>query len=363
MNGLNIFQIKAHSRYGMDDFCEDLRTVMRRVGVDGEKVCFIFDESNVLSSGFLEAMNALLASGEVPGLFEGDEYNALMSACRDSAARDGVILDSEEELWRRFTGIVQRNLHVVFTVNPSGGDWKNRSTTSPALFNRCVVDWFGTWGSKAMGEVGKEFTLKLDMGDAESVGGSWGIGDGEALMERVSQAFEGAVSGGLRQAVVAALVDLHQIAKATADEVAEEESSITRTFLSPRDYLTLIHNFVTCLNKRREEIEDEQLHVNAGLEKLRQTQENVAELKQMLSAKTLVLREKETLANEKLQQMVADQNVAEKKRLKPKNGAQRLRHSRLKLTNARMRRREIWMKQNLLSEVLNRVCAESRSVI
>jgi dynein heavy chain 1 len=312
MNGLNIFQIKAHTRYGMDDFNEDLRTVMRRVGVDGEKICFIFDESNVLSSGFLEAMNALLASGEVPGLFEGDEYNALMSACRDSAARDGVILDSDEELYRRFTGIVQRNLHVVFTVNPSGGDWKNRSTTSPALFNRCVVDWFGTWGSRAMGEVGKEFTLKLDMGDAESIGGSWGIGEGEVLMEKVAEVFEGVGGGGLRQAVVASLVDLHAIAKETAEAAAAETSSITRTFLSPRDYLTLIQNFVTCLNKRREEVEDEQLHVNAGLEKLRQTQENVAELKLSLGVKTRELKEKETLANEKLQQMVADQNIAEK---------------------------------------------------
>ena len=80
MNGLSIFQIKAHSRYGIEEFNEDLRSVMRRVGVDGEKVCFIFDEGNVLGSGFIEAMNALLASGEVPGLFEGDEYNALMSA-------------------------------------------------------------------------------------------------------------------------------------------------------------------------------------------------------------------------------------------------------------------------------------------
>ena len=314
MNGLSIFQIKAHSRYGIDDFCEDLRTIMRRVGVDGEKICFIFDESNVLSSGFLEAMNALLASGEVPGLFEGDEYNALMSACRDSAARDGVILDSDEEVYRRFTSIVQRNLHVVFTVNPSGGDWKNRSTTSPALFNRCVVDWFGTWGSKAMGEVGKEFTLKLDMGDAESIGGSWGIGDGEVLMERVAEVFEGTSSGGLRQAVVAALVDLHNVAKETAAAAAAEPSSVTRTFLSPRDYLTLIQNFVACLNKRREEVEDEQLHVNAGLEKLRQTQENVAELKLSLGAKTKVLKEKEALANDKLQQMVADQNVAEKRK-------------------------------------------------
>lgn len=313
MNGLNIFQIKAHARYGIEDFNEDLRGVMRRVGVDGEKVCFIFDESNVLSSGFIEAINALLASGEVPGLFDGDEYTALMSAVRDSAVRDGVILDSEEELWRHFTAIVQRNLHVVFTVNPSGGEWKNRSTTSPALFNRCVVDWFGTWDNKAMAEVGKEFTQKLDMGDAESVGGAFGIGEGESLMKQVEDAFDG--NSGLRQAVVAAMVSLHQIAMASAGEAALEASSIARTFLSPRDYLALIHNFVSCLNDRREKVEDEQLHVNAGLDKLRQTQENVAELKAGLGAKTAELRKKEALANEKLQEMVADQNKAEKRKV------------------------------------------------
>ncbi|KAL7555016.1 hypothetical protein ACHAWF_018608 [Thalassiosira exigua] len=314
MNGLQIFQIKAHSRYGIDDFNEDLRGVMRRVGVDGEKICFIFDEGNVLGSGFLEAMNALLASGEVPGLFDGDDYTALMSACRDSAARDGVIIDQEEELWRRFTGIVQRNLHVVFTMNPSGGEWKNRSTTSPALFNRCVVDWFGSWSPKAMAEVGREFTLRLDMGDAESAGGSWGIGEGESLMVRVEDAFEGIAKGGFHQAVVAALVQLHTTTKAVSEEAASSASSTSRTFLSPRDYLALIHNFVTCVTESREQIEEEQLHVNAGLSKLRQTQENVAELKTGLAAKTIELREKETLANAKLQQMVADQNEAQKRK-------------------------------------------------
>ena len=314
MNGLQIFQIKAHSRYGIDDFNEDLRGVMRRVGVDGEKICFIFDEGNVLGSGFLEAMNALLASGEVPGLFDGDEYTSLMSACRDSAARDGVIVDSEEELWRRFTAVVQRNLHVVFTMNPSGGEWKNRSTTSPALFNRCVVDWFGSWSAKAMAEVGREFTTRLDMGDAEAVGGSWGISAGENLMSRVEDAFDGVAKGGFHQAVVAALVQLHTITKELSEEAATSASSLSRTVLSPRDYLALINNFVTCVNHRREEIEDEQLHVNAGLSKLKQTQENVAELKVGLASKTVELREKEILANNKLQQMVADQNEAQKRK-------------------------------------------------
>jgi dynein heavy chain 1 len=52
---------------------------MKRAGVKGEKITFIFDESNVLSPAFLEKMNALLASGEIPGLFEGEEYMSLMS--------------------------------------------------------------------------------------------------------------------------------------------------------------------------------------------------------------------------------------------------------------------------------------------
>lgn len=48
-------------------------------------------------------MNALLASGEVPGLYEGKELTALMAGCRESAQRDGVLVDSEDELFRRFT--------------------------------------------------------------------------------------------------------------------------------------------------------------------------------------------------------------------------------------------------------------------
>ncbi len=311
MNGLSIFQIKAHSRYTLENFNEDLRHVMRRVGVDGEKVCFIFDESNALGSGFLEAMNALLASGEVPGLFEGDDYTALMNAFRDASNRSGIIADSEEELWRRFIGVVQRNLHVVFTMNPSGGEWKNRATTSPALFNRTVVNWMGSWSFHGMAEVGREFTMRLDMGDSERVGGSWGIGDGEKIMNVVADAFKGMSAGGLRQAVVAALVDMHKVTKEMADECASSSSSTTRTYLSPRDYLALIQNFVSCVNEQREKVEDEQLHVNAGLSKLKQTQENVAELKVALGSKKAMLREKEHLANKKLQQMVRDQKEAE----------------------------------------------------
>ena len=68
-----------HKGYTAKDFDEDLRSVLIRSGCKGEKICFIFDESNVLDSAFLERMNALLASGEVPGLFEDADYQVSMS--------------------------------------------------------------------------------------------------------------------------------------------------------------------------------------------------------------------------------------------------------------------------------------------
>lgn len=58
----------------------------------------------------------------MPGLFEGQDYAALMAECREGVRRAGLLLDNEEELYRHFIGEVQRRLHVVFTMNPANED-------------------------------------------------------------------------------------------------------------------------------------------------------------------------------------------------------------------------------------------------
>jgi dynein heavy chain 1 len=163
INDLEVFQIKAGRNYSVYDFDEDLRKVMRASGVEKKKICFIFDESNVLSAAFLERMNALLAGGEVPGLFDGEEYTKLIAACKEEARKANKMLDTEEEIYKQFTKDVQRNLHVVFTMNPANPDFSNRTASSPALFNRCVIDWFGDWTDDGLLQVCLEFTKYLDI--------------------------------------------------------------------------------------------------------------------------------------------------------------------------------------------------------
>lgn len=97
-----------HGKYTAADFDEDLRQVLRRAGCRGEKICFIMDESNVLDTGFLERLNTLLANGEVPGLFDGDEHTTLMTQIKEGAARDGHMLDSADEMYKWFTLQVSR---------------------------------------------------------------------------------------------------------------------------------------------------------------------------------------------------------------------------------------------------------------
>ena len=48
-------------------------------------------------------------------------------------------------------------------MNPSNPDFSNRTASSPALFNRCVIDWFGEWSSDGLLQVAKEFTKTLDI--------------------------------------------------------------------------------------------------------------------------------------------------------------------------------------------------------
>ncbi|KAJ8521794.1 hypothetical protein ONZ45_g1564 [Pleurotus djamor] len=302
MNGLSIFQIKVSNKYTGDDFDEDLRTVLRRSGCKGEKICFIMDESNVLDSGFLERMNTLLANAEVPGLFEGDEHAALMTACKEGSQRDGLMLDSHEELYRWFTQQVAKNLHVVFTMNPPANGLASRAATSPALFNRCVLDWFGDWSDQAFYQVGMEFTHTLDL-DLPSYNPPVNFPIAYRALEMPPTH---------RTAVVNALVNVHASLHAINQRLSRRQGRYN--YVTPRHYLDFINHYVRLYNEKRDELEEQQRHLHVGLDKLRDTVTQVEELRKSLALKRSQLQAKDAEANEKLKRMVADQQEAEQKK-------------------------------------------------
>jgi len=303
INGYSVFQIKVHNNYSSQDFDDDLRNVLRRSGTKGEKIVFILDESNVLDSGFLERMNTLLANGEVPGLFEGDEYSTLMTQCKEGAQRDGLMLDSSEELYKWFTNEVMRNLHVVFTMNPSQDGLKSRAATSPALFNRCVLNWFGDWSHSAYYQVGKEFTIKIDLEKSDYI-----------APENFKSVYESSVTNPYhREAVISTFVQIHESLHQA--NLRLQKKGTRTTTITPRHYLDFINHFAKLYNEKRSELEDQQVHLNIGLSKIRETVEQVEELQKSLAVKRTELEKKNNEADKKLKQMMNDKQEAEKKKV------------------------------------------------
>ena len=295
MNNLSIFQIKAGRNYSLTDFDTDLREVMMRSGCKQEKITFIFDESNVLSVAFMERMNALLASGEVPGLFEGEDYLALINQCKDAAMRDNKMVDSEEQLYKNFVKAVQRNLHVVFTMNPSNPDFSNRTASSPALFNRCVIDWFGEWSAEGLFQVAKEFTLVIDPSESSF------------KKKDVRENIE------LRhQLLVNNIVQIHHSVVEINKRLAKSAKKFN--YITPRDFLDFIKQFIRLHSEKKEQLEEQQYHLNVGLNKLKETEDQVVKLQAELDRYKTDLDAKDKQANEKLKLMVAEQNQAEQKR-------------------------------------------------
>mgnify|MGYP001941053685 FL=1 len=135
----SLYSVPTSSTYDEARFDDDLRALLRRVGVRGERVCWTLDESQVAVPARVEKLNTLLANAEVAGLFEGDEYASLLSQLRDTAQREGLVLDSDDELLALFRAHITTNLHVVLTMTPPRGDMAQRAAASPALLNRCTL--------------------------------------------------------------------------------------------------------------------------------------------------------------------------------------------------------------------------------
>ncbi|KAL3113944.1 hypothetical protein niasHT_017894 [Heterodera trifolii] len=303
-------KLKVHSNYKAADFDEDIRHVLRRAGCENEKICFIMDESNMMETGFLERLNTLLTNGEVPGLFEGDDFNTLLSQIKEGAQSQGIRLDSHVELYKWFTAQIVQNLHVVFTMNPSGDGLRERASTSPALFNRCVLDWFGDWSNSALFQVGDwsnsalflvghELTSMCEIDKSDYTP--------PAALDHCCDRLPTEIA--YRDAVVNSFVHIHNIVRKT--NVAELRKGHRVMAITPRHFLDMINHFVMISKEKRDELADEQIHLNNGLRKINETEQQVKELQKSLNEKEVDLMKKQGEANAKFQLMLGDQREAE----------------------------------------------------
>ena len=63
--------------FGYADFQELLKKLFNTAGVLGKQVAFLFTENQILSERYLEDVNNILNSGEVPNLYTNEEFGKI----------------------------------------------------------------------------------------------------------------------------------------------------------------------------------------------------------------------------------------------------------------------------------------------
>uniref|UniRef100_A0A674JBB5 Dynein cytoplasmic 1 heavy chain 1 n=1 Tax=Terrapene triunguis TaxID=2587831 RepID=A0A674JBB5_9SAUR len=116
-----------------------------------------------------------------------------------------------------------------------------------------------------------------------------------------------------REAIVNSCVFVHQTLHQANARLAKWGG---RTMaITPRHYLDFINHYVNLFNEKRSELEEQQMHLNVGLRKIKETVDQVEELRRDLRIKSQELEVKNAAANDKLKKMVKHQQEAEKKKV------------------------------------------------
>jgi dynein heavy chain 1 len=147
------------------------------------------------------------------------------------------MIDGEEELYKMFVANVSRNLHVVFTMNPSNPDFANRTASSPALFNRCVIDWFGDWSEDDLRQVAQSFTQVVDVPEA-SFTKYVGFENGQ-----IPESFNGRpVIDPKNEALADTILNIHNSVRTLNTKLQKKAKKFN--YITPRDFLDFIRHFL-----------------------------------------------------------------------------------------------------------------------
>uniref|UniRef100_G1RF97 Dynein axonemal heavy chain 2 n=1 Tax=Nomascus leucogenys TaxID=61853 RepID=G1RF97_NOMLE len=129
------FQIEVTKHYRKQEFRDDIKRLYRQAGVELKTTSFLFVDTQIADESFLEDINNILSSGEVPNLYKPDEFEEIQSHIIDQARAEQVP-ESSDSLFTYLIERVRNNLHIVLCLSPVGDPF---SAQSCEVHSHCCV--------------------------------------------------------------------------------------------------------------------------------------------------------------------------------------------------------------------------------
>uniref|UniRef100_A0A8C0TTX9 Dynein axonemal heavy chain 3 n=1 Tax=Canis lupus familiaris TaxID=9615 RepID=A0A8C0TTX9_CANLF len=245
MNSYELYQIEITKNYSSYDWREDLKKIMLQVGVATKRTVFLFTDNQIKDESFVEDINMLLNTGDVPNIFPADEKADLVEKMQMAVRTEGEKIEvTPLSMYNFFIDRVKKNLHIVLAMSPIGDAFRNRLRMFPSLINCCTIDWFQSWPTDALELVANKF-----LEDVEVIS--------------MCKYFQESVK----------------------DMSLDYYNTLRRhNYVTPTSYLELILTFKTLLNTKRQEVDMMRNRYLTGLQKLEFASSQVAVMQVELTA-------------------------------------------------------------------------------
>ena len=269
--------------------------VMQVAGVEGREVVYLLEDHQVLESTYLELVNSLLSSGEVPGLFSPEELESLLSPLRDAMSEEGY----RGTLLSYFAHRVRTNLHVVLIMDSKADDFTVHCKANPAFYTRCAFQSMEGWSSQSMQRIPRLFLQNVV---------------GMKLL-RQAEVAQRPITGG--EDLVKTFLKIHQ--------------SCLPSGGTPRRYIAFLKTYKSVYSKHKDTIGKKQTRLRAGVSKLNEATSLVDQLKRKAAKQRALLAEKQEGADAALQEITVSMQSATDQKRKMEDLTQQMSQERIKL--------------------------------
>ncbi|KNC52665.1 dynein heavy chain domain-containing protein [Thecamonas trahens ATCC 50062] len=278
----DLFTIELKSKYSRNEWHEDLRTVLKLAGAEGEPVVFLFDEAQAIDEAFLEDLDNILHNGDVPNLFGSDDMEiisrSVTAALQAKGGASATVGLTREAVYQEF----------VSRVGPTS-ILSSRLRDFPSLVTACTLDWYGPWPIEALHAVG---TATLEHTPFR-------VGEGERVPQ--AEAF------GLLSSVVEVAVGMHSSMVQLA-----EEYTLSQLYVTPSRFVELLKFARDSYMAARQSLQNEVGRFRSGLAQLGKVEALVATLQEDLSTKLPVLSKTRTEVEALIETLTVNQAEAKK---------------------------------------------------
>ncbi|EAY21562.1 Dynein heavy chain family protein [Trichomonas vaginalis G3] len=241
IENIDQFSISVTKGYGLSEWHEDMKRLIKKCCTHDEVTGFIITDAQILMREQLEDLENLMLYGEIPRLYERDEFEILKS---EIAATEVAVDCDYHELMRRR---VCNNLHIFLIVSPFGKVFHDIMLSFQVIRNECIVDWIIPWSDSALE------TIAQDSLGSNSVG-----------------------SPDVVHSVVSTCVEIHKCVEQEARNFIEETGQVVS--ITPSLYFFLLKIFHKKLKiKQRENAEKARDYEN-GVSKIKLTGQMIGEM-------------------------------------------------------------------------------------